>query len=42
MAVRALGSSRADISNVVFERLLPLHAAVATAVQARGEPGDGA
>ena len=39
MTVRALGSARADISNVVLERLLPLHTAVA-AVQARGETGD--
>jgi len=41
MTVRALGSARADISDVVLERLTPLDSAVA-AVQARSETGDGA
>jgi hypothetical protein len=42
MPVRALGSARADISDVVLERLLAIHPAVVTAVQARRETGDGA
>jgi hypothetical protein len=39
MTVRTLGSARADISNVVLERLPPLDSAVA-AVQARSETSD--
>ena len=38
MTMRALGSARADIGDMVFERLPPLDAAV-TAVQARSETG---
>jgi hypothetical protein len=40
MTVRALRSARADISDVVLERLPPLRAAVATAEYARGEAGN--